>query len=73
MSSPARSTTPVPQVYSRPQFAPVHPTRRGGRPVFVAGENGPRVTRSDFRAFQHPANTVIGDYPGFNEVCGNIF
>ena len=40
----------------------------GGCPVFIAGENGPRVTRSDFRAFQHPANTVIGDYPGFNEV-----
>ena len=62
----------------RPSFVLTHPAHRGGMTRFDSGVG--MVSRAIIMNYPHPANSTIGEYPGFNEVllsptsqlCGSL-
>ena len=50
----------------RPSFVPTHPAHRGGMARFDSGVG--MVSRATLASYPHPANSTVGEYPGFNEV-----
>ena len=49
-----------------PNFVPTHPAHRGGMARFDSGVG--MVSRATSVSYPHPANSTIGEYPGFNKV-----
>ena len=49
-----------------PDFVPSHPAHRGGMAQFDSGVG--MVSRATSARYPHPANSTVGEYPGFNEV-----
>ena len=51
----------------RPNFVPTHPAHRGGMARFDSSVG--MVSHTTSASYPHPANSTIGEYPGFNEVA----
>ena len=49
-----------------PSFIPTHPVHRGGMARFDSGVG--MVSHATLASYPHPANSTVGEYPGFNEV-----
>ena len=52
-----------------PSFVPTHPAHQGGMARFDSGVG--MVSRITIASYPHPANSTIGEYPGFNEVLSS--
>ena len=50
-----------------PNFIPTHPAHHGGMARFDSGVGMVSCTTS--ASYLHPANSTVGEYPGFNEVA----
>ena len=50
-----------------PNFVPTHPAHRGGMAQFDSSVG--MVSRATSASYPHPANSTVGEYPGFNEVA----
>ena len=50
-----------------PNFVPTHPVHHGGMARFDSGVG--MVSRATSASYPHPANSTVGEYPGFNEVA----
>ena len=49
----------------RPNFVPTHPAHRRGMAQFNSGVG--MISRATSASYLHPANSTVGEYPGFNE------
>ena len=49
-----------------PTFVLTHPAHRGGMARFDSGVG--MVSCTTLAGYSHPANSTVGEYPGFNEV-----
>ena len=49
-----------------PSFILTHPAHRGGMACFDSGIG--MVSQATIMSYPHPANSTVGEYPGFNEV-----